>query len=267
MADLHIFSYLPNPRIMKATIAARLNGIDIEVRGAKPRELSDWLWDFEARSISDKDKDAFKDIARASRTGFDAVLYKTDSFLDAHPFGTVPAAFSPDGNVGIFESNSILRTAARLGEECVPLYGATVYEASRIDSFLDVSLVFARQSQIHLLALTNNRFGTEIRDETVGAMETYMAGINRALAGGRPALVGERLSIADICFVCETCQISRERAHTEKLRALGLAPVYDETALARTYPLAWKHFMALCHHEAFAPDIAPLMEKLAAGRN
>ncbi|MBL6599052.1 MAG: glutathione S-transferase, partial [Alphaproteobacteria bacterium] len=32
MPDLRIFSYLPNPRIMKATIAARLNGADIEVR-------------------------------------------------------------------------------------------------------------------------------------------------------------------------------------------------------------------------------------------
>ena len=40
MADLRIFSYLPNPRIWKATIAARLNGVDLEVRGAKPSELT-----------------------------------------------------------------------------------------------------------------------------------------------------------------------------------------------------------------------------------
>ena len=262
MADLYIFSYLPNPRIMKTTIAGRLNGVDIEIRGAKPRELSDWLWDFDARAMSDTDKVVLKEIARPSRTGFDAVLYKTDSFLDAHPFGTVPAAFSPDGNVGIFESNSILRTAARLGDKRVPLYGATAYEASRIDSFLDVSLVFARQSQIHLLALSGDRCQADIRDETAAAMETYMAGINRALAGGRTALVGDRISIADICFVCETCQISRERAHKEKLRALGLDPVYDEAAIAEAYPLAWEHFTALCRHEAFSPDIAPLMEKL-----
>ena len=43
MADLRIFSYLPNPRIWKATIAARLNGVDLEVRGAKPSELASWL--------------------------------------------------------------------------------------------------------------------------------------------------------------------------------------------------------------------------------
>ena len=47
MTALRIFSYLPNPRIMKATIAARLCGIDVEIRGDKPKNLVDWLWDFE----------------------------------------------------------------------------------------------------------------------------------------------------------------------------------------------------------------------------
>ena len=41
MADLRIFSYLPNPRIWKATIAARLCGVEVEVRGARPTELKD----------------------------------------------------------------------------------------------------------------------------------------------------------------------------------------------------------------------------------
>ena len=87
------------------------------------------------------------------RVGFKIPLHKTRGFLEAHPFGTVPAAFSPDGKVGIFESNSIMRAVARLGEGKVPLYGSDPYEASRIDGFLDASLVFARDSQIYLLAL------------------------------------------------------------------------------------------------------------------
>lgn len=33
---LRIFSYLPNPRIWKATIAARLCGITIDIRGLHP---------------------------------------------------------------------------------------------------------------------------------------------------------------------------------------------------------------------------------------
>ena len=51
-------------------------------------------------------------LGKAKR--FSGVLYKTDSFLKAHPFGTVPAAFSPDGHIGIFRSNSILRAVARV---------------------------------------------------------------------------------------------------------------------------------------------------------
>jgi glutathione S-transferase len=115
MVDLRIFSYLPNPRIWKATIAARLNGVEVEVRGAKPTELKEWLWDFDARPLSDAD--FAKVQARAGRVGFKGgTLLKTDAFLVAHPFATVPAAFSPDGETGIFESNSIMRAVARLGE-------------------------------------------------------------------------------------------------------------------------------------------------------
>jgi hypothetical protein len=39
MSELRVFSYLPNPRIWKATIAARLCGIVVEVRGASPQEV------------------------------------------------------------------------------------------------------------------------------------------------------------------------------------------------------------------------------------
>jgi elongation factor 1-gamma len=133
MADLRIFSYLPNPRLAKATITARLGGVDVEVRGAKPRELSDWLWDFDARPLSEAGELAL-DTRRQGHTGFSGALHKTDAFLDAHPFGTVPAAFSPDGSVGIFESNSILRAVARLAEKSSALYGADAYASSRIDS-------------------------------------------------------------------------------------------------------------------------------------
>lgn len=264
MSDLRIFSYLPNPRIMKATIAARLCGVEVELRGAKPRELADWLWDFDAHPLTDADRAEAASTARPSRTGFDAVLHKTDGFLEAHPFGTVPAAFSPDGATGIFESNSILRAVARLGADRNPLYGEGPYEASRIDGFLDVALIFARQSQIHLLALSGDRCTAEIRDETAKALDIFLDGIDRALRPDRETLVGNALSIADICVVCEICQISRERAHLAKLRTLGLAPVHDEAGMAKAYPLAMAHFNRLRQHQAFAPDIEPLMDKLAS---
>src|SRR6516165_1054860 len=154
MIALRIFSYLPNPRIWKATIAARLCGIEVEVRGASPGELPQWLWDFDARPISEVPRHVLATAERTGRVGFsNRPLYKTEAFLEAQPFGTVPAAFSPDGRTGIFESNSIMRTVARLGQERFPLYGRSVYESSRIDGFLDVSLAFAREGQIYLLAL------------------------------------------------------------------------------------------------------------------
>src|SRR5271163_1384206 len=65
MAVLRIFSYLPNPRIWKATIAARLCGVEVEVRGASASELSQWLWDFDARPIADLPPDI---LAAAERT-------------------------------------------------------------------------------------------------------------------------------------------------------------------------------------------------------
>ncbi len=106
MSQLRIFSYLPNPRIWKATIAARLCGVEVEVRGSSPKELQSWLWDFDARPFSSDEPAASAEV-RVGKVGFKgAGLHKTDAFMEAHPFGTVPAAFSPDGKVGIFESNS-----------------------------------------------------------------------------------------------------------------------------------------------------------------
>jgi elongation factor 1-gamma len=122
MSQLRIFSYLPNPRVWKATIAARLTGVDIEVRGGSPKELQSWLWDFDAHPLSADEKTGSEEVR--GHIGFKGALHKTEAFLVTHPFGTVPAAFSPDGSVGIFESNSIMRAVARLGEGKCSLYGA-----------------------------------------------------------------------------------------------------------------------------------------------
>ena len=69
MSQLRIFSYLPNPRIWKATIAARLCEIDVEVRGAPPKELQSWLWDFDARPLSAGERVASSDV-QIGKVGF-----------------------------------------------------------------------------------------------------------------------------------------------------------------------------------------------------
>jgi len=136
----------------KATSAARLCGVDVEVRGASPKELQNWLWDFEARLLSEDERDASKDV-RVGRVGFKGGrLYKMEAFLAVHPFGAVPAAFSPDSKTGIFELNSLRRAGARLGHGRFPLYGSNADDAARIDRFLEASLIFARDAQLYLLS-------------------------------------------------------------------------------------------------------------------
>jgi glutathione S-transferase len=261
MSTLRIFSYLPNPRIWKATIAARLCDVEIELRGASTKEISTWLWDFDARPLTEQDKQN-DEWQRASRVAFTGRrLFKTDAFLKAHPFGTVPAAFDPSGSIGIFESNSIMRTVARLGADRCPLYGSDPYSASRIDSFLDVSAIFGREAQIYLLGFNENGIPHESYARASEAFDSYMGGIEQALSPDREFLVGDTLSLADICFVAEISLFSSERRRWAMMRETGVRPIFGEAA--RRFPLAIAHFDRLVIHPAFAPDTQPYLWKLA----
>lgn len=248
--QFRIFSYLPNPRVWKATIAGRIGGVDIEVVGDRPKALADWLWDFDARPLAEAERDPDGPHARTARRGFGATLYKTDAFLDAHPFGTVPAAFDSTGSVGIFESNSILRAVARAGD--ADLYGANDLEASRIDSFLDQSLVFAREAQVYLLALQARDVSSELLNRMRDAYDFYLAGIDAATTQAPAGLVGGRLSVADIAFVCDLAQFRRERRFHDWLKEQGLRPIVQPDA----YPNALAHFRLLLAEPAIAADLA-----------
>jgi glutathione S-transferase len=261
--DLRIFSYLPNPRIWKATITARLCGVDVDVRGAAPKELPEWLWDFDAHPLTDGERNDAS-LAREARTGFGGKLYKTDAFLEANPFGTVPGAFSPDGTTGIFESNSIMRCVARLGSGDNKVYGTDAYSASRIDSFLDASLVFARDSQIYLLSLNQDKVTADIHQRAHDAFHTYSRGLEQALAPDRQFLVGDDVTIADICVVAEIALFSRERLLVTKMGETGFECITG-THADEMYPRLSAHFHRLCQHEAFAPDVLPYLEKVVNG--
>ncbi len=267
MTRLRIFSYLPNPRVWKATIAARFCGVELEIRGAPAGELKGWLWDYDARPLTGGEADA--SIARVGRTGLTgAQLFKTDAFLQAQPFGNVPAAFAPDGKTGIFESNSIMRAVARLGQSSFPLYGRDAFEASRIDSFLDVSLVFARDSQIYLLSLMDGSVNEAIQARARDAFATYASGIEQALSSGRQVLVGEDISLADICFATEFALFMNEHQRADKLKTHGLEKILHRH-VDRDYPLMTAHFARLLQHENFKADLEPYIKKLssAAGRS
>jgi elongation factor 1-gamma len=261
VAELRIFSYLPNPRIWKATIAARLCGVSLDIRGAKPPELSDWLWDFDARPLTEADRQAGQAFERQARAGFSGRLYKTDAFMAANPFGTVPVAFSPDGKVGIFESNAIMRAVARLGEGRFPLYGNDPYAAARVESFLDVSLIFARDSQIYLLALAGGTLTGQTHKNAKAAFETYLNGMEQALVPDRRFLVGDEVSLADICFVAELTQFSRERGSLASQPDSAFSAIFNDHAKA-AFPRAMAHHERLCRHPAFAPDVLPYLRKI-----
>lgn len=263
MADLRIFSYLPGPRVWKATIAARFCGVDVEVRGASTKELKSWLWDFDARPLTEADL-SNPLLARTGRVGMKGTkLYKTAAFMEAHPFGTVPAAFSPDGTIGIFESNSIMRAVARLGERRFPLYGRDAYEASRIDSFLDTSLVFARDTQIYLLALLDGSVDAAIHARAKDAFAIYASGIEQALSASREWLVGDGVSLADICFATELALFNNEHLRSRELSERGFEKILHRQ-VQEDYPRLTAHFERLVAHEKFKPDIEPHMRKIRA---
>jgi elongation factor 1-gamma len=254
---LKIFSYLPNPRVWKSLIAAEYAEVKVEVVGDKPPALANWLWDFDARPLEEAERTAENPNARTSRRGFSGTLFKTDAFLAAHPYGTVPAAFSPDGTVGIFESNSILRATVRASSIDHGLYGRDAYTASRIDSFLDAGLVFAREAQVYLLAVGS--MSAELHGRMAAAYEFYLNGIENAL-GQSEYLAGSELTIADIAFVCDTGQFLRERTSAEALLEKALLPVSEN--FEEEYPRSHQHLVNLAKRQAFARHLGGLLRVL-----
>jgi len=254
---IRIFSYLPNPRVWKSLIAAEFADVTVEVIGAKPPELANWLWDFDARPLEDSERTDDSPHARISQRGFSGTLFKTDEFLAAHPYGTVPAAFSPDGSVGIFESNSILRATVRASGMDHGLYGRDGYGASRIDSFLDAGLVFAREAQVYLLAVS--AMTPALRERMAAAYAFYLQGIEQALSQN-DYLAGPELSIADIAFVCDTGQFLRERSSEQTLAEQGMEPVSKGFEL--DYPRSCRHLTDLAKRPEFAKHLGRLLRVL-----
>jgi elongation factor 1-gamma len=259
MADLRIFSYLPNPRLAKATIAARYSGASVEIVGAPPTELVNWLWDYDAHELTERERTEHADSARTARTGFSGTLYKTDAFLEANPFGDIPAAFGDDGAIGVFESNSIMRAAARLGPNGNSIYGGSPLELSRIDGFLDRALIFARDAQRYLLS-GRGGLPKSIYEEMTGSFASYVGGVERALSNAE-YIASDSITLADIAFACELCLFSNERNMARALERGGFSPILSTLP---DYPRAIAHLRTLSNESFFAEDLAPYFERLVA---
>jgi glutathione S-transferase len=250
MSDIRIISYLPNPRVYKATIVARHSGAVIDVIGDKPPEMANWLWDYQAIKMSDADKQAHASARRTAKTGFSGALYKTDAFLKANPFGDIPAAFAEDGTMGIFESNSIMRLAALTGPEAPALYGDSPATRARIDGFLDKTLLFADIIQKYILA--GDGLDAALHGQMVGAFHNYCTALEAAL-GHHAYVSGDALSLSDVVLVCELALMSNESRMADQLAAAACHPILPEL---KTYPALHAHVTDLLGRSEFAEDLS-----------
>ena len=248
-SGIKIFSYLPNPRVWKSLIAANLCGANVEVIGDQPKNLPNWLWDYDARELTEDDK-ANSALIRKGRRGFTNDLYKTDEFLLAHPFGTVPAAFDLETKGGIFESNSIMRAVARSGKPNNLYGGEDNVLASRIDSFLDVNLVFSREHQVYILSIEN--MNEVLYDRMKSAYEFYLDGIESALKLNK-FIVGDFISLADISFVCDVGYFLKEANQKDVLDAQGFDLI--SCKFKNEYPQCADHLIELSNQEEFSTVI------------
>lgn len=64
------------------------------------------------------------------------------------------------------------------------------FEASQTDSFLDVSLVSRRDTQVYLLAMQDSKLATDVHARADEAFTTNMAGIDLALEPAHQTPVG-----------------------------------------------------------------------------
>lgn len=240
---VRVFSYLPNPRLYKATIAARYSGAEIEIVGAAPGDLANMLWDSDPRELTPGEKKENPQWARPASMGFEGSLYKTDAFLAANPYGNVPAGFAGEDRMGVFESNSIMRAAARAGNQYPELYGPDWATQSRIDGFLDRTLLFADALQRYLLTRGED-LEPLLHTQTVRAFESYLTGIEAALERSR-FIATDQVTLADIVFVCEIALLTNEHALRKDLLRLEVEPVLSCISEFPGAAAHLKHFAAV----------------------
>ena len=88
----------------------------------------------------------------------------------------------------------------------------------------------------------------------------YASGIDQALSTGREHLVGNNLTLADICFAAELSLFFNENARrASELEEKGLEPII-RSGIGAQYPRAFAHFARLREHPAFIPDLTPYLK-------
>lgn len=81
----------------------------------------------------------------------------------------------------------------------------------------------------------------EIHARVREGFTVYAAGINQALSPNREFLVGDTVTLADICFVAELCLFFHEKKSVGALKKHGLVPILHAQVDAE-FPCAFAHF-------------------------
>ena len=137
------------------------------------------------------------------------------------------------------------------------LYGGTdKLTQSRIDSFLDANLVFAREFQVYVLELTE--LNDYLYKRMTSAYLFYLDGIEKALAN-QSYIVGNELSIADISFVCDFAQFLRERDSKEIINNQGYEIISKN--FEEEFPHVFEHLMNLYQRQEFKEVMHDYLDK------
>ena len=96
--------------------------------------------------------------------------------------------------------------------------------------------------------------------EAAEKMKPQVAVLDRAV-GPTGHLVGDGVTLADICFVAELSLFSNERTRVSELARSGLEPILHGR-LDEEFPRAMAHFDKLRRHPGFAPDVEPYLAKI-----
>jgi elongation factor 1-gamma len=160
-----IFSYPKNPRVFKALIAAKYNGVEVE-----------YPQDFKMGTEN-----------------------KTAEFLAMNPFGKVPTLKADDG--AVWESNSIVRYIARSGKRVI--YGKNDLEASQIDAWMDWTITSLEPAFMQWLGpiLGYGQYNKKVEQEAKEKVKANLQVLNSYLENNT-FLVGDRISAADIVLAC-----------------------------------------------------------------
>ena len=126
------------------------------------------------------------------------------------PLGGNPVLETPDGFV--FESNAIMRHIARLDTTGALYGGRTLYENSTVDAWLDLCCSELDPLSAHISKIYY--YQRPLPADFVADSELVFAGIEQWIEN-RTYLVGERITIADICVAFSLQPFYRLSGHGE----------------------------------------------------